>query len=187
MNSNHKLHSNDSLSLLIKQKNIKNWEALTNHVKGLPYGRNENRKDFTLVWTEQRGTCSSKHAFLKHIANLNNLPNIRLILGMYKMNSINTPKIGDVLSNHNLDYIPEAHCYLKIDDKRFDYTSSASSFERLKNDVLLEKKIEPQQVAEFKVDYHKGYLKDWIKTNDIPFSFEDIWTIRELCIANLSG
>lgn len=186
MNPNYKLHSNDSLSLLIKHDNIENWQDLTTRIKALPYGRNENRKDFSLVWTEQKGTCSSKHAFLKYVANLNAIPNVKLILGMYKMNHLNTPKIGDVLTKQSLDYIPEAHCYLKTNGEFVDYTSSSSDFNRIKNDILLEKEIEPHQVAEFKVDFHKAYLRNWIKTNDIIFSFDDIWKIRELCIANLT-
>ncbi len=187
MKSELKLRSNDHLTLQLKQSQIKSWQDITTKVKALPYGRNTNRKDVTLVWKEQKGTCSSKHAFLKHVADLNHLPNIELILGMYRMNSSNTPKIGNVLSKYELDHIPEAHCYLKIKDERFDYTSITSDFNTIKNDILLEKIITPQQVARFKVDFHSIYLKDWIKQNCIPYSFERIWKIREQCIANLSG
>ncbi|WP_299116028.1 hypothetical protein [uncultured Winogradskyella sp.] len=183
---NHNLESNDSLTLLIKSCYIDNWLKLTSYIKGLPYGRNQNRKDLALVWKEQKGTCSSKHAFLKHVADLNKLPDIELILGMYKMNNTNTPKIGNVLSEYQLDYIPEAHCYLKINGERLDYTSPTSDYNSVKDDILLEKIITPNQVTAFKVDFHKTYIKDWIKTNNIPFSFENIWEIRELCITNLS-
>ena len=186
MKLNHNLGSNDVLTQLIKSYNTDNWLDLVSRTKNLPYGRNQNRKDFSLVWKEQKGTCSSKHAFLKHVADLNNIPNIELILGMYKMNNLNTPKIGSVLSDHHLEYIPEAHCYLKINDERLDFTSTTSDFSKIENDILLEKEITPQQVAEFKVEFHKAYLKDWIQTHDIPFSFEEVWKIREQCIANLS-
>ena len=50
------------------------------------------------------------------LTDLNNIPNIKLILGMYKMRTTNTPKIGTTLSEHQLDYMPEAHCYLKINE-----------------------------------------------------------------------
>ncbi len=187
MTSNYELQSNDALTLLIKEYKIDDWRDLAKFTQALPYGRNANRKDFTLVWTEQKGTCSSKHAFLKHIAYLNRIPNIELILGVYKMNRINTPKIGNVLAENHIEYIPEAHCYLKVNGECFDYTSLNSDFNRVKNDMLLEKEIEPQQVVEFKVDFHKTYIKDWIKNNDIPFSFDKIWELREQCIAKLSS
>lgn len=181
------LNSNNLITNSIRREGITTLNSLCTFVKNLPYGRNQNRKDFTLVWTEQKGTCSSKHAFLKHVADLNTLSNVELILGMYKMNIKNTPKIGNALSEYQLDYIPEAHCYLKINDKRLDFTSPTADFNKLKNDILLEKEISPEQVAEFKVDFHKTYLKDWIKNNQVSFSFEDIWKIREQCITNLSG
>jgi hypothetical protein len=52
---------------------------LIEKVKHIPYGRNSNRYDFTLVISENKGTCSSKHAFLKDFANKNNIPNINYI------------------------------------------------------------------------------------------------------------
>ena len=186
MKFNYTLSSKDHLTSLLNQHNIDNWQSVLAHVKALPYGRHTNRNDFSLVLTEQKGTCSSKHAFLKHVADLNNIPNVQLILGMYKMGPINTPKIVSVLSKHNLHYIPEAHCYLKIDGERFDFTSIDADFNTIKNDVLLEKIIQPQDVITFKVNFHKAYIKDWIKDQNIPLSFEDVWNIREQCIIKLS-
>lgn len=187
MLSNQTLESYDTLTQLIKSVDIDNWLDLASLIKALPYNRNSNRTDLSLVWKEKKGTCSSKHAFLKHVADLNQIPNVELILGVYKMNSANTPKIGKALSDYQLDYIPEAHCYLKINDERIDYTSLTSDFNRIKDDILLEKIIEPQQVAEFKIDFHKSYLQDWIKNNNLPFSFEEVWQVREKCIASLSA
>ena len=181
------LLSNDDLTLHLKKKGITTWNALTIYIKLLPYGRTANRTDLSLVLTEQKGTCSSKHAFLKQIADLNNLPNITLILGMYKMNSKNTPKIGNVLIENNIDFIPEAHCYLSVNGKRLDFTSRNSDFNRLKNDILLERDIEPFQVSEFKVDFHKAYIQTWIETDNIPYNFDEIWKLREACISTMSA
>jgi hypothetical protein len=187
LKSDYTLNSNDELTLLLKDNRISSWNELTKFIELLPYGRNKNRYDTDLVIKELKGTCSSKHALLKEVANLNTIPNIKLILGMYKMNSNNTPNIGDVLEKNHLDFIPEAHCYLKINGERMDYTSSNSDFKRLKNDILIEKEIEPNQVANFKVDYHKSFIKTWINEHKIPFSFEEVWNFREQCIENLSA
>ena len=181
------LQSNDDLTLQLKNKGITTWNALTEYIMNLPYGRTTNRTDLSLVLTEQKGTCSSKHAFLKQVADLNALPNIKLILGMYKMNTINTPKIGNVLTENRIDFIPEAHCYLSIDGERKDFTSRNSDFKRLKNDILLEQDIESFQAAQFKVDFHKAYIKTWIKSENLPFHFDEIWNLREACIRNLSA
>ncbi|WP_338762453.1 hypothetical protein WAF17_17655 [Bernardetia sp. ABR2-2B] len=145
--------------------------------------------------TEQKGTCSSKHAFLKKIADLNELRNIKLYIGIYKMNSSNTLKIGNILSEnefaYKLDYIPEAHCYLKINGIEKDFTNNTSDFENLRNDILEEIEIEPYQVNEFKVNYHQDFLRKWIeKQNNIlesVITFESVWSLREQCIKNLSS
>ena len=180
------LRSNDPLTLAIRKYELNTFESLCNNIQQLPYGRNSNREDIILVWREQKGTCSSKHAFLKHVADLNTIPNIELILGMYKMTESNTRKIGTILTRNGLDYIPEAHCYLKQDGKRIDYTSQNSGIKKIENDILEEQIISPSQVVDFKVNFHKNYIRQWIINDKIPMSFNEVWAIREKCISNLS-
>ncbi|WGH76618.1 hypothetical protein P8625_05515 [Tenacibaculum tangerinum] len=182
----YKLTSKDKLTELAKSNGIETWNELTEFIKNLPYGRNKNRTDFRLVLSEKKGTCSSKHALLKSIADLNNVPNIDLVIGIYRMTELNTPKIGNELTKNSIEFIPEAHCYLKINGKRTDLTSGQSEFMKIEKDIIKEKLIEPNQVAEFKVDYHKNFIKLWLNETKSKFEFEQIWQIREKCIANLT-
>jgi hypothetical protein len=177
--------STDNLTTLVTEKGIKNWSELIDFTQKLPYGRNENREDFSLVIKENKGTCSSKHSFLKKVADLNNFGNVKLILGMYRMDNLNTPKIGDTILKSGLEYIPEAHCYLKLNNQRIDITNSNSDIENLICDIIEEIEIEPEQVNIFKVDYHKKYVQNWINENEIKLNFEEIWEIREQCIKKL--
>jgi hypothetical protein len=179
------LNSKNYLTNLIRSKGINSWENLLLYIKNVPYGRNKNRDDFSLVLKENKGTCSSKHAFLKEVADLNNIPNVELIVGLYKMNEANT-KIGSILSENNIEYIPEAHCYLKISGERLDLTSKDADFEKIKTVLIEEIIIEPYQVGDFKVNYHKEYLKNWLNENGLSHTFEQLWRIREKCIENLS-
>lgn len=178
-------NSTDNLTTLVKDKGIKNWSELIEFTQKLPYGRNQNREDFSLVIKENKGTCSSKHSFLKKIADLNNFDNVNLFLGMYRMNNLNTPKIGDTILKSGLEYIPEAHCYLKLNNKRIDITNSNADIENLICDIIQEIEIEPEQVNTFKVDYHKKYIQNWINENGIKMDFEKVWKIREQCIKKL--
>lgn len=183
---NFSLNSNDDLTVSIRDIGILYWDELTKFTKQLPYGRNANRSDLSLVISEQKGTCSSKHAFLKMVADLNEIPDIKLILGLYKMTESNTPGIGNTLATHQIDYIPEAHCYLKIDGKRFDFTSKSSDIERIENVILEETEIQPKDISDFKVKYHQDFIKNWLKTNHKDLGFDIVWNIREVCISNLS-
>jgi hypothetical protein len=178
-------NSTDNLTALIKEKEIKNWSDLIEYTRNLPYGRNLNREDFSLVIKENKGTCSSKHSFLKKVADLNEFENVKLILGMYRMNHLNTPKIGNTILENGLEYIPEAHCYLKLSNQRIDITSNNSDIENLIGEIIEEIEIKPEQVNTFKVDYHKEYLHNWINENEIEMGFDKIWEIREQCIKKL--
>lgn len=180
-------NSTDNLTALIKEKEIKNWSDLIEYTRNLPYGRNLNREDFSLVIKENKGTCSSKHSFLKKVADLNEFENVKLILGMYRMDNLNTPKIGNTILENGLEYIPEAHCYLKLNNQRIDITSNNSDIENLIDDIIEEIEIKPEQVNKFKVDYHKQYLHNWINENEIEMGFDKIWEIREQCIKKLES
>ena len=186
MNKDYKLWSKDKLTKLAKGKGIETWNELTEFIKNLPYGRNKNRTDFGLVLSEQKGTCSSKHALLKSIADHNSIPNIDLVIGIYRMTELNTPKIGTELTDNSIQFIPEAHCYLKINENRIDFTSEKSEFKKIEKDIIQEKLIEPNKVTNFKVDYHKNFLKNRLNETKSKFEFDQIWRIREKCIENLT-
>jgi hypothetical protein len=181
-----KLSSKDDMTQQIIAEGISNWDELTKFVQALPYGRNANRADLSLVLKEKQGTCSSKHAFLKKVAELNHIPDVKLIIGLYRMNNKNTPKIGTELIDNNLEYVPEAHCYLKLNNQRIDFTSLSSDINNLIGDVIEEQEISPEQVNEYKVQYHQAFVREWITREQIPFTFEEVWKVREQCIANLS-
>tara|TARA_R100000935_G_scaffold13736_5_gene27640 strand:+ start:63179 stop:63733 length:555 start_codon:yes stop_codon:yes gene_type:complete len=181
-----KLTSDKIVTQKLREEGVYSWEDAILFIQKLPYGRNSNRKDLLLVLSEAKGTCSSKHAFLKELANENGFKFVNLYIGVYKMNSINTPKIGTVLSEYNLDHIPEAHCFLKSNGVPLDVTTATSDFSRIENEILEEVEIEPHQVSNYKIAMHQEFLRKWIQRHNIRFTFEEIWNIRERCIQNLT-
>ncbi len=181
---NFEISSNGFLSKLCRDNNLSHFQELCNYIKLLPYGRNSDKNKLSLVITEKKGTCSTKHAFLAEVAQENRIETIALFIGVYKMSNENTPGIGDVLLKNNLEYIPEAHNYLKYNNVILDYTSRKDfSF---KEHLLYEEQILPKQITDYKINLHQTFIKKWIVEACIPFSFEDIWDIREQCISNLS-
>lgn len=185
MRKDYGLQANDSLTKSIKAVGITTWNQLTSYVKHLPYGRNQNRDDFSLVLSEKVGTCSSKHALLKQVADLNQIPDVRLILAIYKMNGANTPGIERVLEIEAMVYIPEAHCYLEVDGEPLDYTSINAQFAKIEEDLIEEIEITPSQVSTFKVEYHKEFIRNWLVESKSSHGINDIWRIREKCIRAL--
>ena len=102
------------------------------------------------------------------------------------MTESNTPKIGTELTDNLIEFIPEAHCYLKINGKRTDLTTKKSEFKKIEKDIIQEKEIKPEQVAKFKLDYHKSFVENWLKKSNSKFEFDQIWKIREKFIVNLT-
>lgn len=168
--------------------NITSFAQATEFVRQLPYGRNQNKKDLTSLFTDNCGTCSTKHALLKLLADENKISGIKLVIGLFKMNAINTPKISATLKRHHLGYIPEAHNYLKWENQILDYTNRNSKPEDFEGDLIEETEIQPYQITDFKIDFHRQYLEVWLKEQktSINLSPNELWIIREQCIADLS-
>jgi aspartate/tyrosine/aromatic aminotransferase len=139
-----------------------------------------------LIIPEQKGTCSTKHAFLKQLAIEQQQEKITLCIGIYQMNEINTKGVGSVLDAYQLAYIPEAHTYLKIDGTILDVTRTTENEASFEDSQLSEQEILPYQIASYKVAWHQNFLKQWIEKEQLPYSFQEIWKIREKCIEALS-
>ena len=167
--------------------NILTFAEAAKFIRQLTYGRNKNKADLTTLFADNCGTCSTKHAVLKQLADENNITDLKLITGLFRMSAGYTPKIATTLKKYNLDYIPEAHNYLKYHDKILDFTSNTSAPNDFENELIEETEIRPDQISEFKINYHKEYLISWLeKQKRQDLTFDELWDIREQCIADLS-
>lgn len=174
------------ISGLFLERGISDFQQAASFIRSLPYKRNSSKTDITIVLRENCGTCSTKHAVLAELAIENKIPGVQLMLGMFRMNSANTPRTGNVLENAGLNYIPEAHNYLRVNGKLLDCTVTGG-FSFI-DDLLEEKEILPSQVGAFKVNYHQEFLRRWLDENpSIKLTFAELWAIREQCIQNLSA
>jgi hypothetical protein len=166
---------------------VRDFAGAARHLLALPYGRITDREKFWLVLEEGRGTCTTKHALLAELAREQAI-DVQLTLGIYEMHEGNTPGVGRVLSAHGLTYIPEAHCYLLHQGRRIDITGvppGADPIERF----LYEEPITVEQIGPYKIELHQRFLRNWI-TRTVKVrgrSLEEVWGIREACIAALSA
>lgn len=169
-------------------RDVDNFQSAGRHLQALPYGRTTDRADCRAVLREGRGTCSTKHALLATLAREQELP-VHLTLGLYEMHERNTPGVGEVLARHGLACLPEAHCYLTYADTRIDVTRSGAEPSEPIAAFLREELIAPEQIGEYKVTWHRRHLQEWASRNPHATggrSLEDLWRIREACIAALA-
>jgi hypothetical protein len=178
------LRSAGPVSIEFSKRGILSYREAAHYVGALPYGRNSNRADWRITLTENRGTCGTKHAVLSVLAREQEL-SIALTLGVYEMDERNTPGIGSVLRKHHLPYLPEAHCYLSYQGLRVDVTRSGIQPSEPIKRFLYEESISPDQIGSCKVELHQRFLRQWVavlKNRD----WEEIWRVREECIAALN-
>ncbi len=185
---NFEIKNEGQISGLFLSGGVTSFIQAANFIQQLPYGRNANKYDLTTIFSDQCGTCSTKHAVLKTLADENQIAGLYLMLGIYKMNASNTASVARVLSGFSLDYIPEAHCYLRYGNTVLDYTkNSIKPFDFLP-DLLEELEISPGQITDYKVNYHKQFLSKWLLDNpQLLYNVEKFWTIREKCILALAN
>ena len=162
---------------------FKSFQEACEVIKSLPYKRNANKSDIYCVLKDKGGTCSTKHAFLKHYADEKGIKDVKLMLGIFRMNAQNTQKIASVLEKYGLKEMPEAHNYLKVNGKIKDYTRRNSKPEDFVDELIEEIEISPLQITDFKANYHKKFMDNYLENHpEITFSAEQFWAIREECI-----
>ncbi len=175
---NGEVNDDCPISRSFREIGVYTFKEACDFVQGLAYGRISRADKPMLVLSERKGTCSSKHALLALLAREYHLP-IRLMVGIYMMNEENTPGVGSVLDRFGLPSIPEAHCYLTRAGEHLDFTGIAGThIDRF----LLERSIEPERTHLEKISIHRDFLKSYYGHGKL----EEIWTIREACIAALS-
>ncbi len=165
---------------------LNDFNSAAKYIQLLPYQRNSAKENVLCVFNDLGGTCSTKHSLLKNLAIENDFLELKLMLGIFMMNSKNTSKISPVLKKYGLTEMPEAHNYLKYKNEIFDFTRKNSSPENFINDLVEEIEIQPSQITDLKIEYHRNFLKNYLIENpSIPYDLEELWKIREECILAL--
>lgn len=178
-----RLSETGALSQLVRRIGFERFGALADYVQRLPYERIDGNSP-SAVLEQQRGTCSSKHALLATIALEAHQVDVELMLGIFEMNDRNTPGVGAVLGRRGLTFVPEAHCYLRVHGRRFDFTGlpsgSASPFDSL----LTEERIDPETAISTKSLRHRAFIRQWSQQRGLDP--ETVWQVREECIEELA-
>ncbi|HXC07542.1 MAG TPA: hypothetical protein VNV61_01330 [Steroidobacteraceae bacterium] len=171
------------ISRVVCDAGIFSFAQLTQRVTVIPYGRTSSESPVAVL-TENRGTCSSKHRLLAEVAQEFQQFAITLTVGIYDMHEDNTPGVGVILDAAGVASIPEAHCYLKVDDSRFDFTGlrrgATSPFQSLESETA----VLPKDLVQHKRRLHANRLLNWAGQHGL--SLDDAWAIREACISALA-
>jgi hypothetical protein len=184
---NFRIENNGVISEEFIKLGIADFESACQYISLLPYRRNTNKNDISCILKDKGGTCSTKHAVLRKLALENKLDGIKLILGIFKMDGAYDKRISKTLTKAGLAFIPEAYNYLKINDTYIDVTMPGSNYEaEIKPRLLKEQEIEYNEITHYKVQIHRDFLRKWVRTQqELNYTVDEIWKIREQCILDL--
>lgn len=179
------LTGNGPLSAAVRGLGFESFAEVAELICTLPYGRVADDEDREAILRERRGTCSSKHRFLAALAHESGHTDVLLMIGLYKMSGRNTPGVGSVLAAARVDAIPEAHCYLMHEGRRYDFTGLASGQSSPFDSLIDERSVAPDDLPSVKLKCHQEAISQWAMK--VGLNFERAWDLREECIASLAN
>jgi hypothetical protein len=70
------IKSKGEISIEFLDRNILTFNQALLFIRQIPYGRNPDKYNLASVFTDNFGTCSTKHALLKRLADENNFEKV---------------------------------------------------------------------------------------------------------------
>ncbi len=185
---NFPIQDQGPISQQFLRRGIHDFTGAAQFMRQLPYQRNADKTNLASIFAEGGATCGPKHAVLRQLALENDVPALKLKLGVFRMSGQNTPRVAATLARYGLAFLPEAHNYLRFGRTIIDCTRPSASPDDFKADLLLEIEIEPDQIATPKVAFHQTYLRYWLSQHpDLGLNFAQLWDVREQCIRDLAA
>ncbi len=118
---NSRITGNGPVSEEFIHKKIEGFQDACRFVHQLPYGYNSDRDDLMILFKENKGSCTTKHAVIGTLAEELTLPVYKYI-GIYAMTEKIVTGTDNILKVFDLPFIPMVHCFLVYKDFRIDLT-----------------------------------------------------------------
>ena len=118
---NRALVSGKPISDIFIKRGIYNFHDACQYVHNLPYGYNSDRDDVLILFKENFGSCTTKHAVIATLAQELALP-IQKAMVIYAMTEQLVSGTQAILDTYILPYVPMIHCLLTHADDRIDLT-----------------------------------------------------------------
>lgn len=143
---------------------IKTFLAACQYVHALPYGYNSDRDDLMILFKENMGTCTTKHAVIATLAVELNL-SIEKNIGIYAMTEEIVTGTNDILTKYDLPHLPMVHCFLSYKDYVVDLTEGNNNGKKRSIESFLYiEKVEPNISAKDEYLLYRRALKNHILT-----------------------
>jgi hypothetical protein len=141
---------------------IKSFIQACQYVQEIPYGYNSNRDDLMILFKENKGTCTTKHAVIATLAKELNL-SIEKSIGIYAMTEEMVTGTDEILKKFHLPYVPMIHCFLVCGEYRVDLSEGNNNGKnRPIEDFLYTQRVEPNISEKAEYLLYRKTLKNLI-------------------------
>jgi hypothetical protein len=143
---------------------VSDFKGACMYVHNLEYGYNSNKDDKWILFKENKGSCTTKHAVIATLADELGIP-LHKHVGVYKFNEDICKGAGKITEKYSLPYIPMVHCFLVYKNNRFDLTEGNFNGKKRSIDSFIHEK----EVIPFitRIDEYKLY-KDIVEKYVLP-------------------
>ncbi len=122
---------------------IKSFREACDFVHNIEYGYNTDYEDRMILFKENIGTCTTKHAIIAGLAEELDIPLYKHV-GVYKFTEEISNGTNEILKKYNIPYVPMVHCFLVYNNFRFDLTEGNCNGKNTTIEELIhEEKVDP--------------------------------------------
>lgn len=116
---NKPIVENGPISRTLLNIGIYDFHHACRFVHELPYGYNSDRDDLMILFKENMGSCTTKHAVIATLAAELGIT-IDKHIGIYAMTEALVTGTQNILDRYKLPYLPMVHCFLAYEEHRVD-------------------------------------------------------------------
>lgn len=188
MEFDFKIKNHGPVSQAFLEAGLTTFSEAMHYVAHLPYRRITDKTNLVSVLKEGCGTCSSKHLALAALARETGHSEVQLVFWVFRMNAQNLPLTAPILAKYNLNYLPEVHVCLDIKGILHDVTWKGRTLPAPEQDFMFARSADIKQIYHLKKMLHHRCMDAFVAEHPgRPFNAEQLFQIREECIAALNG
>lgn len=155
---------------------IEDFHSACRYVHELPYGYNSDRDDLMILFKENMGSCTTKHAVIATLAAELEIA-IDKHIGIYAMTEALVTGTKKILDRYKLSYLPMVHCFLVFAEHRVDLSEGNRNGKKGPiNDLLYTERVAPCISAKDEYLLYRKALTDHVLVRP-EFKDADLKTI----------
>jgi len=152
--------SKGEISKKFLELGIKSFKQACHYVHEMTYGYNSTYDDDMILFEENKGTCTTKHAIIAGLARELDIP-LHKKVGVYRFTETITTGAEEILNKYNIPYIPMVHCFLIYNQYRFDLTEGNINGKKTSiKDFIETREVEPFLSRKDEYMWYKEVLKE---------------------------